>query len=410
MDEMSTLPSFEGAHVGYSSSTTQHGEPTMNSAQFVAQSQARLGSSSVTMNEFRRAGSMSGSDLDVKPATVLSATEFRPAESLEHRSHPVPAFVNYDEPQRDMRGRFDMFRDGNVPSALGDTLLMDMMPFPREKTGIETTSMENEAASTLRTVTFDEEASCKPAMAGQGKSFDRMQNLHFQMNVTPSPQAEMSPWLEEKLLSHAPRLPPRPKIIYKVEGNMASEITKHKHWTEEEDAQLKLAVANETPEGGKHDWRAIARLYFGNTRSATQCKVRWKNHLKPGILRGNWQEHEDQIILHMVSQGKKWAEISSRLPGRIGENVRERYVNVLDPRLLKTPWTEEEDRILFEAHSKSGNKWSEIRKLIPGRSENNIKNRYHNRKNAHRRKMKREAEERLALAEGRAYWECPHAV
>ena len=128
----------------------------------------------------------------------------------------------------------------------------------------------------------------------------------------------------------------------------------------------------------------------------------------PGVIRGNWKPHEDQIIVHMVAQGRKWSDIAYKLPGRIGENIRERYVNVLDPRLIKTPWTEREDRILFEMHGRLGNKWSEIRKAIPGRSENNIKNRYHNRKNARRRQLKREAEERQALAEGRAYWDCPH--
>ena len=78
----------------------------------------------------------------------------------------------------------------------------------------------------------------------------------------------------------------------------------------------------------------------------------------------------------------------------MGESVRERYVNFLDPRLKKTPWTKKEDDILFENQRLLGNKWTEIRKLLPGRSENSIKNRYHNRKNSHLRKVKQAKKEK----------------
>ena len=91
----------------------------------------------------------------------------------------------------------------------------------------------------------------------------------------------------------------------------------------------------------------------------------------------------------MVLEGFPWRDIAHQLPGRVGDSIRERYVNFLDPRLKKTPWTKEEDDILFQYQRIVGNKWSEIRKCIPGRSENSIKNRYHNRKNSDSRRIKR---------------------
>lgn len=96
------------------------------------------------------------------------------------------------------------------------------------------------------------------------------------------------------------------------------------------------------------------------------------------VIKGSWSPHEDQKLVRLVKlHGPwNWSLIASGVPGRSDKSCRLRWRNHLSPDVQHQPFTLAEDAAIAAAHVQYGNKWSAIARLLRGRSDNAIKNRW----------------------------------
>ena len=117
--------------------------------------------------------------------------------------------------------------------------------------------------------------------------------------------------------------------------------------------------------------------YFLNRKTKPKNRKSQKNkNIYKNKYIEPWSIKEDQNLINLVEKyGKsQWNFIAHYVPGRSGKQCRERWCNHLCPNINKSSWSLEEEIILLLIHNKIGNKWSEIKKYLKGRTDNTIKN------------------------------------
>ncbi|XP_062089211.1 transcription factor DUO1-like [Humulus lupulus] len=102
------------------------------------------------------------------------------------------------------------------------------------------------------------------------------------------------------------------------------------------------------------------------------------------IRKGPWHAEEDEVLINHVKKNgpRDWSSIRSKgLLPRTGKSCRLRWVNKLRPN-LKTgcKFSAEEERLVIELQAQVGNKWAEISTYLPGRTDNDVKNFWSSRK------------------------------
>ncbi|KAF6134910.1 hypothetical protein GIB67_002311 [Kingdonia uniflora] len=107
-----------------------------------------------------------------------------------------------------------------------------------------------------------------------------------------------------------------------------------------------------------------------------QCLHQWLKVLNLELIKGQWSKEVDDIIVEMVNQlgAKELSTIAQALPGRIGKQYRESEHNHLNHDINKQAWTQDELLALIQAQQVYGNKWVELTKFLPGRTDSAIKN------------------------------------
>ncbi|KAI9507697.1 Homeodomain-like protein [Russula earlei] len=142
-------------------------------------------------------------------------------------------------------------------------------------------------------------------------------------------------------------------------------------WDAESDRRLVEAVQK----FGTESWSLVARLVSEDAQP-NSCQNRWYRSLDPSIRRGNWSPEEDaQLRLAVNLYGHAWMEVASVIPGRNNEQCRDRWTERLNPKVTKGKWTTEEDARLLSAVSEFGvGKWKEVSERIgTGRTDNTVR-------------------------------------
>ena len=105
------------------------------------------------------------------------------------------------------------------------------------------------------------------------------------------------------------------------------------------------------------------------------CQNRWYRTLDPSIRRGSWSPEEDaQLRLAVGLYGHAWMEVASVIPGRNNEQCRDRWTERLNPKVPRGKWTADEDACLISAVDEFGvGKWKEVSERVgTGRTDNTV--------------------------------------
>jgi len=157
-------------------------------------------------------------------------------------------------------------------------------------------------------------------------------------------------------------------------------ITRRKNlWSKAEDEQLLNIINYQKSTNTRIKWKEISTNF--KNRDYKQCYNRYR-HINPNLKRGPWTTEEEERLRELIkTHGNRWAVIAKALQTRSGKQIRHHYVNTLsDENSQRKKFSKEEDQLLRELYLKIGPKWKSISKSFDGRSADNLKTRFYNKR------------------------------
>ncbi|KAH7916774.1 hypothetical protein BJ138DRAFT_1052189 [Hygrophoropsis aurantiaca] len=151
-------------------------------------------------------------------------------------------------------------------------------------------------------------------------------------------------------------------------------VRKIHQWTPESDERLLAAIKYR----GTDNWPLVAQ-YVSEDATPQQCACRWQRTLDPALRRGAWSPEEDaRLRLAVEAFGTSWLDVASVIPGRNNDQCRDRWLDKLNPALNKGRWSDEEDRALLATIDALGtSSWKNISaRLGTGRADSMCRSRF----------------------------------
>lgn len=148
--------------------------------------------------------------------------------------------------------------------------------------------------------------------------------------------------------------------------------TRLQHEVEQEIKPATQQAAAEAQSGSGDDGGLRVAPMLRHDSSSSSCSS------APGEDRTKWAAEEDAIILRCVNEfGKKWRVCAELLPGRTENAIRNRFHRLLTRvNFERGGWHPEEDELILKSREQLGNQWCKIAARIPGRSDDAVRNRY----------------------------------